>query len=102
MEVMAPDVVLIADGSGLADAALSPIHGAERVANVLARGKQFDPTFDTTSAWLNGAPAGRIECHGVLSGALSVVVENGLVTQVYLIRNPRKLTRLDERAELTR
>ena len=37
MELMAPDVVLIADGGGLAAAARSPIHGAELVARVLAR-----------------------------------------------------------------
>src|ERR1700733_15615859 len=36
MEVMAPDVVLIADGGGLAAAALAPVCGAELVAKVLA------------------------------------------------------------------
>src|SRR5205807_1288631 len=35
MEIMAPDVVLIADGGGLAAAALAPLHGAELVAAVL-------------------------------------------------------------------
>ena len=34
---MAPDVVMIADGGGLAGAALAPVHGAELVATVLAR-----------------------------------------------------------------
>jgi len=33
LEVMAPDVVLIADGGGLVAAARAPIHGAELVAN---------------------------------------------------------------------
>jgi RNA polymerase sigma-70 factor (ECF subfamily) len=37
MEVMAPDVVLIADGGGFAAAALAPVRGAELVATVLAR-----------------------------------------------------------------
>jgi RNA polymerase sigma-70 factor (ECF subfamily) len=37
MEVMAPDVVMIADGGGVAPAALVPVEGAERVATVLAR-----------------------------------------------------------------
>jgi predicted transcriptional regulator len=37
MEVMAPDVVLIADGGGLAAAALAPVCRAELVARVLAR-----------------------------------------------------------------
>jgi RNA polymerase sigma factor (sigma-70 family) len=34
--------------------------------------------------------------------AVSLVVEGGRVTRVYLVRNPRKLTRLDEPAHLAR
>ena len=37
MDVLAPDVVLIADGGGLVATALAPVHGAEVVARVLAR-----------------------------------------------------------------
>jgi RNA polymerase sigma-70 factor (ECF subfamily) len=33
---------------------------------------------------------------------VSLVVEDGRITRVYLVRNPRKLTRLDEPADLTR
>jgi len=33
---------------------------------------------------------------------VSLVVQDGLVTRAYLIRNPRKLTRLDEPADLAR
>ena len=57
--------------------------------------------FETTTVWLNGAPAGRIEIDGELT-AVSLVVENGRVTRIYVMRNPRKLTRLDEPAELAR
>ncbi|MGW1270614.1 RNA polymerase sigma-70 factor [Streptomyces sp. NPDC002491] len=103
MEVMAPDVVLIADGGGLAAAALAPIHGVEQVAKVLARANRVEAAaLDATAVWLNGAPAGRIEIDGELVTALSLVVENGHVTRVYLVRNPRKLTRLDASVELAR
>ena len=101
MEVMAPDVVLIADGGGLAAAVLAPIHGAEPVATLLARAIQSAAAFDTTTLWLNGAPAGLIEIDGELA-ATSLVAENGRVTRIYVIRNPRKLTRLDQPAELAR
>jgi DNA-binding Lrp family transcriptional regulator len=37
LEVMAPDVVMIADGGGQVVAALTPIHGVETVAKLLAR-----------------------------------------------------------------
>jgi RNA polymerase sigma-70 factor (ECF subfamily) len=99
MEVMAPDVVLIADGGGLAAAALAPVHGAELVARVLSRASRF--AFASATVWLNGAPAGRLEVAGE-AAAVSLVVEDGRVTRVYLVRNPRKLTRLDEPADLAR
>ncbi|GGN88829.1 RNA polymerase sigma24 factor [Streptomyces albiflavescens] len=101
LDVMAPDVVLIADGGGVVAAALAPIHGAEVVAPFLARANRVVAAFSTTAVWLNGAPAGRIEIDGEPS-AVSLVVENGRVTRIYVVRNPRKLTRLDAPAELAR
>jgi RNA polymerase sigma-70 factor (TIGR02957 family) len=101
MDLMAPDVVLIADGGGIAAAVTAPIHGAEPVARLLARADRPVVPFETTAVWLNGAPAGRIEVDGDLT-AVSLVVEDGRVTRVYLVRNPRKLTRLDEPADLRR
>lgn len=99
MEVLAPDVILIADGGGLMSTAPAPVHGAELVAKVLARASRF--AFASTTVWLNGAPAGRIEVAGE-PAVVSLVVEDGRVTRVYLVRNPRKLTRLDEPADLAR
>jgi RNA polymerase sigma-70 factor (ECF subfamily) len=101
LEVMAPDVVLIADGGGLVQAILSPIHGADRVAKFLTRVHRLPAPLEMTTAWVNGAPAGRIEIDGEAS-AVSVAVENGRLTRIYVMRNPHKLTRLDEPAELTR
>jgi RNA polymerase sigma-70 factor (TIGR02957 family) len=100
MEVMAPDVVLIADGGGIVAAARAPLHGAELVAKLLARANRV-AAFETTAVWLNGAPAGRIEVDGH-QAAVSLVVENGQITRIYAIANPRKLTRLDEPAEFAR
>jgi RNA polymerase sigma-70 factor (TIGR02957 family) len=99
MEVMAPDVVLIADGGGLAGATLVPVHGAELVVRVLAHASRS--SFRSAVVWLNGAPAGLIEVAGE-PGAVSIVVEDGRVARVYLFRNPLKLTRLDEPADLAR
>jgi hypothetical protein len=101
MEIMAPDVVLIADGGGVVAAARVPIRGAERVTKLLARANRVVGVFETKSVWLNGAPAGRLEIDGQLA-AVSLVVEDGRVTRIYAIANPRKLTRLDEPAELAR
>jgi hypothetical protein len=102
MELLALDVVMIADGGGLAAAAPAPLRGADLVASVLARVNRVEATVATSTVWVNGAPAGRIEFDGELIAAVSLVVENGRVTRIYAIRNPRKLTRLDETAELAR
>ncbi|MEU7238901.1 RNA polymerase sigma-70 factor [Streptomyces sparsogenes] len=101
MEIMAPDVVMIADGGGLVTAALTPLHGAELVAPILARANRVVNALETTTVWLNGAPAGRIEFDGEPT-AVSLVVEDDRVTRIYVVRNPRKLTRLDAPADLAR
>jgi RNA polymerase sigma-70 factor (ECF subfamily) len=99
MEVMAPDVVLIADGGGLAAAVLTPVRGAERVANLLARANRAECV--ATAVLLNCAPAGRLDADGEVT-TVSLAVEDGRITRVYLVRNPRKLTRLDQPTGLTR
>src|SRR5215475_7627542 len=85
MEVMAPDVVMIADGGGLRPASRTPIHGAERIAPLLARAHLL-VALETTTVWLNGAIAGRVELDGEPS-AVSLVVEDGRITRIYVIRN---------------
>jgi hypothetical protein len=96
---MAPDVVLVADGGGFAAAVLTPIHGADLVAKVLAHASRR--AFASTTVWLNATPGALIEVGGE-PAAVSLVVEDGLVTRVYLVRNPHKLTHLTEPAHLTR
>ena len=100
MEVLAPDVVLIADGGGLVPAARKPLIGAERVVAFLARVADLSDLIATT-AWLNGMPGARFNVAGNET-AVSLVIENDLITHIYAIRNPNKLGRLDEMAELRR
>ncbi|MFD0023143.1 RNA polymerase sigma-70 factor [Streptomyces sp. NPDC058382] len=101
LKVMAPDVVMVADGGGVVAAAPAPVHGADVVARVLAGANRKVATLETATVWLNGAPAGRIEFDGD-PAAVSLVVEDGRITRIYVVRNPRKLTRLDEVVEIAR
>jgi RNA polymerase sigma-70 factor (ECF subfamily) len=101
MEVLAPDVVLIADGGGVAAAVRAPVHGAERVARLLGRASRLPDPVETTPLWLNGAPAAWIDVGGEQAAA-SVLVQDGRIVRVFLIRNPHKLTRLREPIELAR
>jgi RNA polymerase sigma-70 factor (ECF subfamily) len=100
MAVLAPDVVVIADGGGVAAAARKPIVGAERVARFLALAANY-PGFEVAGTWLNGLPGFRIEMRGEVT-AVSLAVEDGLVTRIYAMRNPEKLEWLDRVAELRR
>ncbi len=100
MEVIAPDVVLIADGGGVVPAARAPIHSAAQVARLLARASRAH-TPVTSGVWLNGSPAARVEIGGQMA-VVSLVIEAGWLTRIYAMANPDKLTRLDAPAELTR
>jgi len=101
LDVLAPDVVVVADGGGLVQAAPRPIQGAQRVAAFLiATARHAD--FEAKVVWLNGSPGSRIDIGGELNTAVSVTVENGRITRLYAIRNPHKLARLDGIADLTR
>ncbi|WP_217548763.1 RNA polymerase sigma factor SigJ [Streptomyces sp. GbtcB6] len=99
MEIMAPDVTLVADGGGLTAAALAPVHGAELVATMLARTERRES--DTMLVWLNGAPAIRIQSDSG-PAAVSLLIENGRITRIYATSNPQKLTRIDKLTDLTR
>jgi RNA polymerase sigma-70 factor (TIGR02957 family) len=100
VEVLAPDVVLIADGGGLVTAARKPITGVDKVAAFLARVVEL-PGIVATTAWLNGMPGARFDIDGETT-AVSLVVEDGRISRIYAIRNPQKLGRLGKVAELQR
>jgi RNA polymerase sigma-70 factor (ECF subfamily) len=100
LEVLAPDVVLIADGGGLVTAVRKPIIGIEKVAAFLARVVEL-PDLVATIAWLNGMPGARFDVDGNAT-AVSLAVEDGRITRIYAIRNPQKLGSLGTLAELQR
>ena len=102
MEVLAPDVVVVTDGGGHVPAALHPVVGAAKVGNFLSRFAGLAPDAVVDTVWLNGMLGGRIVTAGELDTAISFVVDGGRITRIYAVRNPHKLSRLEERAELTR
>ncbi|GAB3191271.1 RNA polymerase sigma-70 factor [Geodermatophilus arenarius] len=102
MDVLAPDVVAVADGGGLAPAVLRPIAGRERLARALSRFADLVPGVEITTPLVNGAVALRIDPGGEFDTAITVVVEDGRISRLYAMRNPHKLGRLDEPADLRR
>jgi RNA polymerase sigma-70 factor, ECF subfamily len=102
LDVLAPDVILIADGGGLAPAVRRPIVGAEKLVSLLLAGLSKATDFAAAPIWLNGAPGVRFDVAGEIATAVSLTVHNGRITRVYAISNPHKLAHLAAPASLAR
>jgi RNA polymerase sigma-70 factor (ECF subfamily) len=102
MDVLAPDVVAVADGGGLAQAIRHPVEGIERVAAFLSRVPRLAPGVKLATLVINGAVAARIDPDGEFDTLLTFALENGRISRIYAIRNPHKLRRLGQVAELRR
>ncbi|MDR7187838.1 RNA polymerase sigma-70 factor (ECF subfamily) [Microbacterium sp. BE35] len=104
MDVLAPDVVSVADGGGkVRGAARRPIVGADRLARYLVGGMaKVEGILVASSTWVNGQPGVRMELDGVLVGVVSLTVVQGRITQVYSIANPEKLGHVDAEAVVAR
>lgn len=102
LDVLAPDVVLVADGGGQAPAVRHPLHGAERVATFLSGLERAAPGATLGITWLNGSPAIRIDLEGTLDTVVTVTVEEGRINRIYAVRNPDKLMRLNETRLISR
>ena len=103
LDVLAPDVVLVADGGGVVAAARRPIVGARPGGGLPRRGCPAvapDCGGRHRLAQRRARRAGSI-IGGELDTAVSLVVEDGRITRIYAIRNPHKLARLDEEATLS-
>jgi RNA polymerase sigma-70 factor (TIGR02957 family) len=100
VEVLAPDVVLIADGGGLVPAARRPMTGAEKVVAFLSRVADLSELVAAT-AWLNGMPGARFDVGGDVT-AVSLVIEDDRITRIYAMRNPHKLQSLEHVTDLRR
>lgn len=97
LAALAPDVVLISDGGGKANAARRPIAGADKVARFLVgiaeKGGDI-PGLRIEVAEVNGSPA-IVGWVGVEPfGSISLAVADGLIEQVLVVVNPDKLAGL--------
>ncbi|MFJ8752983.1 RNA polymerase sigma-70 factor [Streptomyces sp. NPDC102441] len=98
LDMIAPDVVLLTDGGGVVQAALEPVVGAESVADVLTR----LTSVTLQPAQVNGCPALILRTGGEIDTVLAVRHEGGLITGLYAVRNPEKLSRVDRETTVSR
>ncbi|MEV0583335.1 RNA polymerase sigma-70 factor [Nonomuraea sp. NPDC050310] len=102
LDRLAPDVVFLGDGGGIKQALLSPVHGAASVAAVLTAGLAGFAAATLTPAQINGHPALVVRIDGQIDTVLALHVHHGLITGLYAVRNPEKLSRLHHETTLRR
>ena len=103
LDVLAPEVVLVADGGGVVQALVNPVLGAKKVANLLRPFARFAPGAEIVPTLLNGAVGARIV--GTDDGfdtAISFLIEDGRISRIFAVRNPAKLGRIDVEAPISR
>ncbi|HWD02786.1 MAG TPA: RNA polymerase sigma-70 factor [Amycolatopsis sp.] len=102
LAVLSPDVVLVGDGGGIKQALPNPITGADRVARVLSAGLPRLTAVTTEPAQVNGYPALTIHLDGTLDTVLALRIDDGRVTGIYAVRNPKKLSHMTAETALRR
>ena len=103
IDILAPDVVALSDGGGVKQAMPRPIVGADKVANLFAllldsvgAGLSVEPTQ------INGSPGLFLRINRELDMVLAVRIDDGLVTGLYTVRNPEKLSRVQHETPVSR
>lgn len=102
MDALAPGVVLMSDGGGVAKAALNPIYGRDKVLRFLQGVRPEEHRMRFERGTLNGAPALLVHIDGVLDTVVATHVHGGLITELYVMRNPHKLRRVETVVSLRR
>lgn len=103
MDVLAPDVVVVGDGGGLKQAVPNPVRGADRVARLFIGGmRKAGGTLAAEHTTVNGHPALAITMDGALDGIFAAQVHDGHLTEIYYVRNPAKLARVEAEVPLAR
>ncbi len=103
LDILAPDVVLLGDGGGVAQAVRVPVVGAGRVARLLTIGLgRIAAAASLQQAQVNGYPALILRLNGEIDTVIAVHIDAGLITGLYAVRNPEKLSHMEQETALRR
>ncbi|HEY1639186.1 MAG TPA: RNA polymerase sigma-70 factor [Streptosporangiaceae bacterium] len=103
LDQLAPDVVLVGDGGGVRPAVLAPVTGASQVASLLAQGlPSLAGAASAELAQVNGGPALIVRIDGEIDVVVSVRIDDGLISGLYIVRNPEKLSRVEQETAVRR
>ena len=103
LDQLAPDVVLLGDGGGVKQAVLRPIVGADKVGRLLAAGlPRIGGEVCVEPVQMNGSPALIVRLDGEIDDVVAVRMDDGLITGLYIVRNPEKLSRVERETAVSR
>ena len=104
LDILAPDVVFLGDGGGVVEAVQKPVVGASKVARLLAvaLGRLAAAAAFLQPAQVNGYPALILRLNGEVDTVIAVRIDDGLVTGLYAVRNPEKLSHMQRESTLRR
>jgi RNA polymerase sigma-70 factor (ECF subfamily) len=103
LDILAPDVVFLGDGGGVKQAVRGPIVGAAKVARLLSVAlPRLSAEATLEPAQVNGYPALIVRINGELDTVLAVRIDEGLVSGLYAVRNPEKLSHMERETSLRR
>ena len=103
IDMLAPDVVLLGDGGGVVQAMVRPIVGASKVARLLAAGlPRIGGEVSAEPVQINGCPALIVRLNGEIDDVVAVRIDDGLITGLYVVRNPEKLSRVERETAVSR
>jgi RNA polymerase sigma-70 factor (TIGR02957 family) len=103
LDILAPDVVFLGDGGGVVQAVLAPVVGADKVARLLAIGlDRIAGAASLQPAQVNGFPALLIRFDGEIDTVIAVRIDDALITGLYAVRNPEKLSHMERETTLRR
>jgi hypothetical protein len=102
LDILAPNVVFLGDGGGVVQAVRVPVVGAGKVARLLAVALDRIATEASIEpAQVNGYPA-LIRFDGEIDTVIAVRIDDGLITGLYAVRNPQKLSHMEQETTLRR
>jgi RNA polymerase sigma-70 factor (TIGR02957 family) len=103
LDILAPNVVLLGDGGGVKQTVLRPIVGAHQVARLLVNGLgRLAGQVALSTAQVNGCPGMVIRFGDEIDTVVTLHIENGLVSGLYAVRNPEKLSHMASETALGR
>ncbi|MEU9829610.1 RNA polymerase sigma-70 factor [Micromonospora chersina] len=103
LDILAPDVVFLGDGGGVRQAVPRPVVGADKVGRLLAAGVgRIAALMSLRPAQVNGYPALILQQGDEVDTVLAVRIDDGLVTGLYAVRNPQKLSHMEREISLSR